>query len=52
MALDGELVTALEKAAEQEQGLHQRGKSRKTTNPAETGSGADGGGYGCGAGSG
>ena len=66
MALDPELMQALEQAAEQERGMHQRGKSRRTANPTNlpdpaktktkmgmgTGSAPDSGGYDCGAGSG
>lgn len=54
MVLDGALVQALEEAAEQERGLHRRGKTPKSAGPAKTrtGMGADAGGYDCGAGSG
>jgi transposase len=66
MALDPELMQALEEAAEQEKGLHQRGKSRRTASPTNlpdpaktttgtgtgTGGAPDAGGYDCGAGSG
>jgi transposase len=37
MVLDGELAKALEEAAEQEKGLHQRGKSPRTADPAKAG---------------
>jgi transposase len=53
MVVDPELLEALEKAAEQEKGLRQRGKTPRTANPATTGNvkmsagGYDGGaGYG------
>ncbi len=52
MALDGELVKALEKAAEQEKGLRRRGKTPTTANPAETKVKANAGGYDDGAASG
>jgi transposase len=45
MVLDGELLKALEKAAEQEKGLHQRGKTPRTANPVETGTKTNAGGY-------
>ncbi|MDF2710633.1 MAG: hypothetical protein K0R62_6285 [Nonomuraea muscovyensis] len=56
MALDGELLKALEEAAEQERGLRRRGKTLKTADPvakmavkAGTRTGTDAGGYDCGA---
>ncbi|MEV4382975.1 IS5 family transposase [Streptosporangium sp. NPDC049644] len=49
MILDGEVVKALEEAAEQEKGLRQRGKTPRTANPAKTGTGTNPGGYDCGA---
>lgn len=54
MILDGELVKALEEAAEQEKGLPQRGKPPRTADSAKAGigteSGTDAGGCGCGCG--
>jgi transposase len=58
MVVDGELMTALEKAAEEERGLHLRGKSPRTAGPATAtatataGSVPDADGCDCGAGSG
>lgn len=59
MVVDGELMKALEEAADQEKGLRQRGKSRKTADPAAgtartagTRNVPDAGGCDCGAGSG
>jgi hypothetical protein len=52
MVLDAELVAALEQAAEQEKGLHQRGESPRTATLAKTGTELDADGYDCGAGSG
>jgi hypothetical protein len=52
MVLDAELVKALEKAAEQEKGLRQRGKTPTTANPAETKVKANAGGHDDGAASG
>ncbi|MGW7481203.1 IS5 family transposase [Nonomuraea muscovyensis] len=54
MVVDGELMTALEKAADEERGLRLRGKSPKTASPATATAGSvpDASGYDCGAGSG
>jgi transposase len=45
MVLDGELLKALEEAAEQEKGLRQRDKTPRTANPAKTGKTTNAGGY-------
>ncbi|WP_431898534.1 hypothetical protein [Nonomuraea sp. bgisy101] len=54
MALDPELVQALEEAAKQEKGLRQRGKSRRMAGSAKArpGTAPDASGYDCGTGSG
>ncbi|MGI5490487.1 hypothetical protein [Microtetraspora malaysiensis] len=51
MALDDELITALEEAAEQEKGLRQRGKTPKTATMG-TRTKVNDGDYDCGGGSG
>jgi hypothetical protein len=51
MILDGEVVTALQEAAEQEKGLRQRGKPPKVAIPVTMGAGPDAADSACGAGS-